>query len=559
MQVDEASDRSELRLPVWTPGSYMVREFARHVQDFHAADERGGPLRWSKTRKDTWSIEGSPSGQLVVEFDVYANDLTVRTSHVDRSHAFLNASNLLPYVAGRTDEPLFVAVRPPEFWKIATGLPPSAQDAAAFVAQDYDELVDSPLHLGPDPQYEFDVDSVPHTIATWGRGNLEPDRLTGDVARIIQSQRALFGGLPYERYVFILLLTDGAGGGLEHRNSSSLMIPRFRFRPGRPYERSLSLVAHEFFHTWNVKRIRPAALGPFDYGAENYTRLLWAMEGITDYYTWLTLRRTGLVSVERYLEIVGEQMSEQAETPGRHLQSLEEASFDAWIKYYRPDEHSVNSAISYYRKGALASLLLDLEMRRRSRGERTLDDLMRVLWERYGQTGAGIPEDGYERLVAELVPGAWAEFFDRAIRGRGELKYDGPLSAMGVEVDWRTDPQASAVWLGLQTRTDAGRLKVTSVLSNGPAWEVGLAAGDEILALDGYRADEVSLGERLRDYRPGDTVTLAAFHRDELVEIPITLSARPASRATLRRTRRPSVLQRTLFDDWVREQPAGAP
>jgi predicted metalloprotease with PDZ domain len=558
MHVQGATDRSELRLPVWTPGSYMVREFARHVQDFRAADEHSGPLEWSKTRKDTWSVEGSPSGLLTAEFDVYANDLTVRTSHVDRSHAFLNPSNLLPYVTDRADEPLLVVVQSPESWKIATGLPPSAEDPAAFVAHDYDELLDSPLHLGTDPQYDFEVDGVPHAIATWGRGNLEPERLVGDAARIIRTQRSLFGGLPYERYVFILLLTDGAGGGLEHRNSSALMIPRFRFRAGRPYERSLSLVAHEFFHTWNVKRIHPAALGPFDYGAENYTRLLWAMEGITDYYTWLTLRRTGLVTVERYLEILGEQMSEQAETPGRHLQSLEEASFDAWIKYYRPDEHSVNSSISYYRKGALASLLLDLEMRRRSRGQRTLDDLMRLLWERYGQTGTGIPEDGYERTVAELVPGDWGGFFDRVIRGRGDLEYDAALGAVGVEVEWHTDPQASHVWLGLQTRSDAGRLKVTSVLSSGPAWEAGLAAGDEILALDGYRVDEASLGDRLRDYQPGDTVKVAVFHRDELMQIPITLTARPASRATLRRSRRPSVLQRTLFDDWVREQPAEA-
>jgi predicted metalloprotease with PDZ domain len=294
-------------------------------------------------------------------------------------------------------------------------------------------------------------------------------------------------------------------------------------------------------------------LGPFDYSAENYTGLLWAMEGITEYYTFSSLRRAGLITTERYLEILGELMSEQAEAPGRHLQSLEEASFDAWIKYYRPDEHSVNSSISYYRKGALASWLLDLELRRRSRGTRSLDDLMLLLWERYGLTGVGIPEDGYERAVAEIVPGQWGPFFDHAIRGRGDLNYDPGLAAMGLQVDWHADPQAPGTWLGLQTRADNGRLKVTSVLSDGPAWGSGLSGGDEIIALDGFRVDESNLSDRLRDYQSGDTVTLATFQRDELVQIPITLAPRPATRATLRRVSRPSVLQRSLFEDWTRE------
>jgi predicted metalloprotease with PDZ domain len=486
------------------------------------------------------------------EFDVYANDLTVRTSHVDATHALLNLSNLLPYVVGRASEPLLLRLEHPNEWQASSGLREAA-DGRSLLAGDYDELVDSPVHMGAEPTIDFEVDAIPHRIAVWGRGNLVRDRLRDDVRRIVETEAALFGGLPYERYVFILLLTDGASGGLEHRNSTALMVPRFRFRPGRPYERALQLVAHEFFHTWNVKRIHPAVLGPFDYGAENYTGLLWAMEGITEYYTFSTLRRAGLITTERYLEILGELMSEQAETPGRHLQSLEEASFDAWIKYYRPDEHSVNSSISYYRKGALASWVLDLELRRRSRGTHSLDDLMRLLWEHYGLTGVGIPEDGYERAVAEIVPGDWRPFFDQAIRGRGDLSYDPGLTAMGLQADWHADPQAPGAWLGLQTRSENGRLKITAVLSDGPAWGSGLSGGDEIVALDGFRVDEATLSDRLRDYQPGDTVSLAAFQRDELVQIPVTLAGRPATRATLRRVPRPSVLQRSLFDDWTRE------
>jgi predicted metalloprotease with PDZ domain len=329
------------------------------------------------------------------------------------------------------------------------------------------------------------------------------------------------------------------------------MIPRFSFRPGRTYERALQLLAHEYFHTWNVKRIHPAALGPLDYGVENYTHLLWAMEGITEYYTSLLVRRAELITPERYLEILAEQMSDLAETPGRHVQSLEAASFDAWIKYYRPDEHTVNSGVSYYLKGALASLVLDLEMRRRTNGELSLDDLMRHLWERFGVPGIGVPEDGYERAVSEVAGGDWSDFFATAIRGTGDLDYETPLRAVGLELDWRPPADAPGTWLGLRTRMENGRLRVASVLSNGPAVRAGISAGDELLALDGFRVDETSLRERLKDYAPGESVTLAIFRRDELVQVPATLTEQPRSRATIKKSRRANVAQRARYQDWL--------
>ncbi|MEA2642347.1 MAG: hypothetical protein QOF51_3741 [Chloroflexota bacterium] len=550
--VDEPPSLTVLRLPAWTPGSYMIREFARQIQAFRAVDAEGRPLPWRKTRKDTWSIEAGTTARLVAEFDVYAHELTVRTSDLDATHGFFNPANMLPDVLGRAGEPLEVAVEHPPAWHVQTGLRPTGTAADTFVAADYDELVDSPIHVGPDPVLTFTVDGKEHAIATWGRGNLNYERITADLRRVVEAERDLFGSLPYDRYVFMLLLTDGPRGGLEHRNSTAVMAHRFAFRPGRPYERALHTLAHEFFHTWNVKRIHPEALGPFDYGAENYTSLLWAMEGITDYYTSLLMRRGGLITPERYLESLGELISELAETPGRRLQSLEEASYDAWIKYYRPDEHSVNSAISYYGKGAVASLLLDLEMRRRTGNERSLDDLMHYLWERYGQPDIGIPEDGYEAALHEVAGGDWSDFFDRVIRSRDELAYDDALAVAGVELEWRADPNGPEVWLGLRTRNEAGRTKIASVLSDGPAWGTGISAGDELLALDGFRVDEAGLPDRLRDYHPGDTVSLACFRRDELVEARVTLAARPRTRATLRKVQTPTPEQRRVYEDWVR-------
>jgi len=550
--VDAPPPQTELRLPVWTPGSYMIREFARQVQEFWAVDADGQSLVWRKTRKDTWLVEARTAECFTAEFDVYAHELTVRTSHLDATHAFFNPANLLPYVLGRTSEPLTLTVEHPPTWQVQTALRPSGTGVDTFIAQDYDELVDSPVHVGPDPVLTFQVDGIEHVVATWGRGNLDYARIASDLKHVVEAERELFGGLPYGRYVFMLLLTDGPRGGLEHRSSTAVMAPRFAFRPGRTYERALHTLAHEFFHTWNVKRIRPEAFGSFDYAAENYTALLWAMEGITDYYTSLMLRRAGLVSPERYLEIVGEELSALAETPGRRLQSLEEASFDAWIKYYRPDEHSVNSAVSYYGKGAVASLLLDLEMRRRTGGTRSLDDLMRYLWQHYGEPSIGIPEDGYETAVGQVAGGDWSDFFDRVIRGRDDLEYDDALAVAGIQLEWRADPSGPEVWLGLRTRNEAGRTKVASVLSDGPAWGVGISPGDELLALDGIRVDEASLPDRLRDYRPGDTVTLAFFRRDELVDARITLVPRPNTRALLRKVPSPTSEQRRVYEDWLR-------
>ncbi len=548
MEIESPPDPLDVRIPTWTPGSYLIREFARHVQAFRASGPDGTSLPWTKTRKDTWRVQPGPC-PVRIEIEVYANDLSVRTSHVDVTHAFLNLANVLPYVDGQLDRPAEVSLQPPADWQVHTALAPGA--AGRYIAADYDELVDSPIHAGPDPAFPFEVEGVTHTIATWGRGNLDGARLSGDLGRIVRTARGLFGSLPYNRYLFIALLTDGARGGLEHRNSTAVMIPRFSFRPGRTYERALQLLAHEYFHTWNVKRIHPEALGPFDYSAENYTHLLWAMEGTTEYYTSLLVRRADLITPERYLEILGEQMSDLAETPGRHVQSLEEASFDAWIKYYRPDEHSENSGVSYYLKGALASLVLDLKMRRRTNGARSLDDLMRFLWEQYGKPGVGIPEDGYERAVRDVAGGDWSEFFASAIRGRGELDYEAPLKAVGLELEWRSPIDASGAWLGFRTRSEGGRTRVARVLTNGPAVAAGVSAGDEILALDGFRVDETSLRDRLKDYEPGDTVSLAIFRRDELVQVPITLAEQPRTRATVKKARRANVGQRTRYQEWL--------
>ncbi|MPZ14751.1 MAG: PDZ domain-containing protein [Chloroflexi bacterium] len=552
VEIDAPSDTTELRIPVWIPGSYLVREFARHVQDFRATDSLAQPLAWRKTRKDTWLIEAGSAPTIRAEFDYYANELTVRTSHLDSTHVFFNPPNLLPYAPGRTAEPALLTVEAPDGWTVETGLRRCEPGRNVFIASDYDELADCPVHAGPDPVLSFDALGVPHAVATWGRGNLDQERLRNDLQRIVESEAALFDGFPYERFLFILLLTEGTRGGLEHRNSTAVTVPRFSFRPGRSYERVLQLLTHEFFHTWNVKRIQPEGLGDLDYARENYTRSLWVAEGTTEYYTSLLLCRAGLITSERYLEIIGQQMSDLADTPGRLHQSLEEASFDTWIKHYRPDEHTVNSSVSYYLKGAVASLLLDLEIRRQTAGQRSLDDVMRHLWHQYGQAGRSIPDDGYQSAVEAVSPGDWTPFFDHVVRGRDDLACAPALATIGIDVAWRADPNAAETWIGIRTRSEGGRTRVANVLAGGPAWDAGISAGDELLALDGLRLDDSGLDDRLRDYGPGDCVHVAIFRGDELVVVPVTLAKRPATQAILRRNRQATVRQRTMYEGWLR-------
>ncbi|PYS47619.1 MAG: peptidase M61 [Acidobacteria bacterium] len=384
-----------LIMPVWTPGSYLIREFERNVQDFAAMDASGGrALLWQKTNKDTWRVETAGARDLRITYRVYANELTVRTNDLNDHHAFWNNAALLMYPDGYLKAPSTLTVVPFNDWRVATGLPPVEGRPNTFRAENFDILYDSPFEVSRFKVVSFEVRGVPHRIVIDGEGNYDLERMRRDVQRVVEAEVAMMGEIPYHDYTFILHSTNMGGGGLEHLNSTSLMMERNRFYSDSDWKGFLGLVSHEFFHLWNVKRIRPDALGPFDYTKENYTKLLWVAEGITDYYSGLLLRRAGLISEEDYLRRVAGNIQSLQATPGRLLMSAEEASFNSWIKEYRPDENSINSQISYYTKGALLGLLLDLEIRKLSKGAKSLDDVMRYLYtEFYKKNRNYTPED----------------------------------------------------------------------------------------------------------------------------------------------------------------------
>jgi predicted metalloprotease with PDZ domain len=550
LSVEARDARSlDVRMPVWTPGSYLVREHQRHVDGLRAHNGEGRELAVEKTDKHTWRIDCAGAGRVQVSYRVHCFELTVRTNHVDATHAFLNPSAACIFVVGREAEPCTVRLDLPQGWRSWVALP---FEGDRFRAQDYDELADSPFELGTEGSHSshtFTARGVPHELVVWGRGDFDARRVVPDLVKIIDAEAAIFGGLPYkDRYLFILHLNDKGRGGLEHRRSCALLVPRFSFVQKPAYEDFLLLVAHEFFHLWNVKRLRPAAFTPYDWTRENHTRLLWAMEGLTSTYEVMALRRAGLVTPQRFLEIWAERVSQLLRTPGRLRMSLSQASFDAWIKHYRPDESTANTTVSYYLKGSIVGFLLDLELRRRSGGARSLDDLVRVLFEKHGLP-PGLPEDGVEKAAIELLGGesglhAW---FERAIHSTEELQLDEALAGVGLqaiqhparsaddkggtEADPKGAPEvtSSRGWLGATLREKPTGLEIASVLEGSPAQASGLAGGDEIVATDGFRTD---VKQRLGRAQAGQTVRLSLFRMDELMEVAVPLLPAPRDTVT---------------------------
>ena len=563
--------QEQLVMPVWTPGSYLVREFSRHVQDFAATDAAGRPLKWEKTNKDTWRIATDGAREWHAHYRVYANELSVRTSELNSGHAFWNNANILMYLDGYLQSPSTVRVLAPDVWKVATGLPAVLGQKNTFRAENFDILYDSPFEVSNFKTLVFNVKGVAHRIVIDGEGNYDPERMRRDVQKIVETEAELMGEIPYHDYTFILHLRGG--GGLEHLNSTALGYPRFGFRatggeratssapnatgqPDREYRGFLSLVAHEFFHLWNVKRIRPDALGPFDYTQENYTKMLWVAEGITDYYADVALRRAGLISEGEYLSAAARAMQALQNTPGRLEQSAEESSFDAWIKYYRQDENSVNSQVSYYEKGALLGLLLDLEIRKRSAGAKSLDDVMRYLYTEYYKKNRNYGPADFQKAAELMAGGSLEEFFSKYVRGKAELDYNAALEAAGLRLEIVPASgggrASDRIFFGADLEQADDRLMVERVYAGSPAYEQGLNFGDQIVAIDNLRVTRDFFNARLAEKKPGDLINLTIFRFDELSTLLIKLG--PGREGTFRIVPLTSQteVQKKIYRDWLR-------
>ena len=545
-----------LFMPVWTPGSYLVREYARHVEGLHA----DGAARATKVRKNAWRVEPEAGARSVtVRYRVYCNDLTVRTNHIDDTHAFFNGAALFLAVEGHEASAARVTVAAPPGWRVATALAPSPTNASAmaFDAPDLDTLVDSPIEVGQHREEKFDVLGKPHRFAIWpasaaSAGDVE--RLVGDTRTILETEARLFGGaLPYDEYLFLLHLSPRGRGGLEHKSSSTLLASPSAFATRDGYLDLLSLVAHEAFHLWNVKRIRPEGLTPYRYQEENYTRLLWWFEGSTSYFDWRVLRLAKLCTVPEYLDHLAAEIAYLDATHGKLVHSLEEASFDAWIKLYRPDENSQNSSVSYYRKGELVCALLDIEIRSRSKGRASLDDVLGHLWKHYGARGMPVPEGSMGEILATVAGVRVDDLLDAWVRAPGEIDYAATLARVGLCVERSTRPDAPAASLGVRIRNEAGRAVVATTSRGGAGQKGGIDPGDEIVALGGVRLEGANVDAALLGKLAGDTVDALLARDGRTLSRTITLDAARRDRVKLAAIPDASPDARAAFAAWLGE------
>ncbi len=559
-----------LTLPAWIPGSYMLREFARNIVQIRA--EAGGKkVALRKLDKHSWQVAAC-NGPLTVHYEVYAWDASVRAAHLDQTHGFFNGSSVFLCVAGQEAAQHIVEIVRPDGdayadWRIATSLPElKAQHYGfgSYVTDDYDALIDYPVEMGIFALASFKAHDVPHDVVISGQvPNLDLARLAVDLKKICNAQIALFDPerkrAPMPRYVFLTTTVGDGYGGLEHRASTALICSRADLpSTAAPHAMSdgyrtfLGLCSHEYFHTWNVKRIKPAAFAPYDLRVENYTSLLWLFEGFTSYYDDLMLLRSGIIDQAAYFKLVAKSINNVLRGSGRSKQSVAESSFDAWSKYYRQDENAPNAIVSYYTKGALIALALDLTIRTETKGKKSLDDVMRALWLRYGQDFyahgkqagklTGITEQEAEAIVDEVSGLKLKRFFDRYVRGTEDLPLAKLLAPFGVSLsDGRHKDKPE---LGLRTVRNGSFCKVANVYEGGAAHQGGVSAGDLLLALDGLRVTATNLDALLARYRVGDAVVLHAFRGDVLMAFEVTLASDSVPQWSLRAEPKPLAIAR---------------
>ena len=543
----------EFKLPEWIPGSYMLREFARHIVSI-SAHSNGKKVALSKLDKHSW--KAAPVKQvLILDYVVYAWDLSVRAAHLDQTHGFFNGTSVFLRVLGQEMSDHIVDIQKPvnpacKQWQVATTLPllkARLYGFGTYCAKNYDELIDHPVEMGEFQKISFSVNGVPHDFVLTGKvPNVDLERIATDLEEICVRQIALFEPktkkAPVERYLFMTYAVGDGYGGLEHRSSTALICSRSDLpvkgqnESSEAYITFLGLCSHEYFHTWNVKRIKPDVFARYDLQHENYTPLLWFFEGVTSYYDDLTLVRSGIINEPTYFGLVSKNLNSVLSGTGRHLQSIAESSFDAWSKYYRQDENSPNAIVSYYTKGSLIALALDLTIRSATAGKKSLDDLMRLLWKSVGRDfyqlaltdeQKGITSQQIEDMTEQLCGKKMASFFDLYVRGTRDVPLADLLAEFGVEVV--NQRKVTKPGLGVKLGRDSKECKLAQVLSGGAAHKAGLSAGDVIIAVDGLRVSGSEgtngLNRLLSRYPVGENVSVHAFRRDELIKFDVCLQA----------------------------------
>ncbi|MDP2055705.1 MAG: PDZ domain-containing protein [Acidobacteriota bacterium] len=515
----------EVYMATWTPGSYLLREYQRHVEAVTAV-AGSNPLAVEKSSKNRWKIQTAGARSVTLRYRVYGREMTVRNNWVEAGFAMLNGAPTFITLVERAARPHEVRVELAPTWEsVQTALLPVGGAPNTFRAEDFDTLVDSPIIIGSPVTREFTVDGKKHVLVLEGDPSLfDADRAAADVKKIVEAGRDVMGPLPYPHYYMLNMVVE-TGGGLEHKNSFLTMSGRYTTRNHRAYMGWLGLVAHEHFHAWNIKRLRPVELGPFDYENENYVKTLWVAEGFTDYYAEVLPRRAGLATRDEFLDGLSDAIEAVQTTPGRLVTPVDMSSYDTWIKQYRPDENTANTSVNYYPKGAVIAFLLDAKIRKSSNAARTLDTGMQWAMQRYSGDKGFTPGQFYQ-VMSEAAGTDLKSWFASAAESTDELDYREALDYFGLRFR-PVDTRSARAFIGGGTRNDAGRLVVTSVRRGTPAIDAGLNVDDEILAIDDVRVRADGLAARLELYKPGDKISVLVARRDKLTRLEVTLGADP--------------------------------
>jgi predicted metalloprotease with PDZ domain len=514
-------EETELKMPVWTPGYYMIMDYPKNIINFRVKDESGNDLSWKKTSKNRWKIKNGRKNTILVSYDVYAFRVSVADSFLDDGRGFISPTGVFIYPAGKKDLPVTVIIKPYEkFSQVSTGLDPVEGKNNTFTAPDFDVLYDCPILAGNQEILKFESDGIPYTIAAEKLGNLDRSELVNDFRKIVETATAIVGEKPYSHYTFIMM--NSGMGGLEHTNSMAVFTNRLDSEPGKISNGWLTFIAHEFFHLYNVKTIRPVDLGPFDYDKENYTTMLWFSEGVTSYYENLILNRAGFFTKEDVFREMTSSISAYENIPGHRFQSVAESSFDSWIYFLNRSENSANTTISYYDKGCAMGMLLDLKIRYESGNKRSLDDVMRTLYQvYYKDKKRGFTDKEFREVCEKCAGTALNEIFENYIPTTADIDYKKYLGYAGLTID--TDPvESSENWIGAELRQNGENVVITRVEFDSPAWKAGLSAQDVILEINGQKATSDLVRDIVRKNDAGGRIDLKITHRDITSDVSIT-------------------------------------
>ena len=547
---DVGSKTLAVKLPVWRSGRYEILNLSKNINQFSAHDGSGQALSWHKTDKNTWQLLLKQPGDVTINYQVYANTLKYRVAHIDETHAYLDASGVFMFTPTMRQQPLTVSLSVPESWQSRSGMDKIA--AHTFRADDYDQLVDSPIESGLHEFLAFELDGIDYEIIIWGDGNHDINDLEAQISLMHAEVKQIWQTFPYQRYVFMYHAGDGLRGATEHVNSTIIQQARFNFKPRKSYLKVLATTAHELVHTWNVKAYRPAGIAPYDYSQENYSDLFWMAEGITSYYDDLLLLRAGIYQPKDYFEVVAKSIHDHLKKPGRKVESLAQTSFDTWLKDDAQQTH--NASTSIYLEGHLMAWRLDQEIRHLTDSQYGMDELQLRLYQHHRNMDRGYSKSDVLKLLKDITGTDMSAFWSDYIEGTTAIDFDQLLSFYGLQrTEKNTDDEnpATYAWIGAAFDSDDKSVLIKTVDSDSPAWQAGLNAGDQLLAIDGIQVTNENIEKRIQQLSLDESHNIHYFSAGRLTETQLTAVTDPNPEFKIEPVEKPSKAQKVSYKAWT--------